>query len=404
MASEKQEVLYGGEIPLVSTKRCWPTPSELAFYKLMLFLFSAGDHRHPIVGTALLLISQTIYCSPLRGPKDTLSALALNQLLLEVTKTSKQLSEVTERSIEHDTEPSRLKMKYFPESLSLLTAIVGQLVAQLKGRSTLEGSYRTALSDVLTINRSGLRLNEFAFLKALKTDTKVPATVNYRQEQLKALQLEDADQDPSEQQQHLYAMTVVHLVCDQIQQLISLSLPLADVVLQPLVKPVRQLSACLKKAALSDSTLNDLVADLKTSLLQHVATQQQQKKTLILVESKAKEMKRLNPAFSVDYAWRAGSDSLQDKNSEKLMMKKLQKEVRREKRHVMKEVRRDAALLATEKQKRQQQLQQEERQKRLENRRFLEEMNRTLNNAVKSGAKLAGGGTRSVDMKGRRRR
>lgn len=106
----------------------------------------------------------------------------------------------------------------------------------------------------------------------------------------------------------------------------------------------------------------------------------------------------------MSYNWsKYAANGKSDAEKHKAEMKKLKKQITREKKGVARELRRDAIFLAEHRDKEKRQRQEELSAERRANFAFLQNQAATFNNAVKAGARIAGGGSGTLDMRGKRR-
>lgn len=342
---EEMIELYGTAEEQVSLAQCWPSVSTLAFMRLLFQLFPVTNFRHPITGSALLLIEKYLSSCPIRGHKDILAALALTELLTDVKNIS-QASTVAVDNI------------FFSGIWLTLEALFSQLVATKHVTRELRF---LRLGDIANAGSKGFlvvekfsklkKSNETTFLNKLRDFSICTISSNF----------------------------------------------LTDTLTNILEKGIENSSGHLDLATVQVKVYVNLLKAKKVKSLSALKTLSGIKTPLVLVDIKDTGIKIEKPAFSVEHFGK-------EKQTTKVVTKNLQKQVKKEKRNLLKDIRRDTALLAAKKREEENKRSGRQKRKLASNMRFIEEMNQNINNAVKSGERLAGGGTRNVDMKGRRRR
>ena len=115
---------------------------------------------------------------------------------------------------------------------------------------------------------------------------------------------------------------------------------------------------------------------------------------------KPEPVKAIAPLFTEDYKWSKDST---DPDKERTEMKKLKRKVQRERKGAARELRKDGAYLAQVRDTNRQEKLDDMRSQRKRNMASLDDESALYNAAVRFGAEIKGGGTASIDRKGKRK-
>lgn len=352
------EFLYGADSVKITSAACWPTTAEIAFLKLLFLIFPVSDHRHNISGSAILLISKYLLKCPFRGPRDVCVSLSLCALIVEAMELLKR-------------QKIHYNACFIPEVLLLLEAALGQV--SLGSQTKLSQLTRRQTPIKLADLHNASSGNEFTLpFKNILQKRKLQESQN----------ILDLLREPfiSQNISRVCPSTFDRYLSEICISLLKFDFPHKNLFTD---KVSKYLSRLKRRARYKDAYA--FAKNLQTD------------KQTLLLDIKDSGINVLKPRFSVEHYGR-------EKMTPRVAMKKLQQQVKKEKKNLLKEIRRDSALLANSKERTRMKQLKREKEKLKQNMQFLEDMNRNINNAVKSGERLAGGGTRNIDMKGRRRR
>eukprot|EP00511_Aplanochytrium_stocchinoi_P007061 CAMPEP_0204835578 /NCGR_PEP_ID=MMETSP1346-20131115/22984_1 /ASSEMBLY_ACC=CAM_ASM_000771 /TAXON_ID=215587 /ORGANISM="Aplanochytrium stocchinoi, Strain GSBS06" /LENGTH=521 /DNA_ID=CAMNT_0051969703 /DNA_START=179 /DNA_END=1744 /DNA_ORIENTATION=+ len=428
--------IYGDVDSFVSNMRCWPTPGDFAFLRALSIVFPVTDFRHTVVSPAKLLLGEYISSCPIRGHRDLVACLFTIQLLLEFTAEAKRIA---------------------PEVIVALEAVIGQALMELNKKITStkeiadDGGH--TCFEILSFNKRKIKLPQFEWFRLGVTSVAYQLRVNSDPNTTKTLAKEnkssedeevigDSDSLDNEEEEEAElvlplsmlkydeevnepTLNLCHLLINAIVRLIDQAFTgmgdtvAVDGLFGDLNNSLSLLSSVLpvsdnkgyvgRRRKQSDSMslkadMNNLAENIylvKSQVASRLKSSLRKRKPLRLYDDTPKPIKTYTPDFNDFYTWSKYGD---EPDKRKVEMKKLKKQLNREKKGAARELRKDAIFISEQKDKEKLARAKELRAERLANRQWLEAQSQNLNAAIRDGAKLSGGGTRDVNMKGRRRR
>mmetsp|Transcript_1110 Transcript_1110/g.1853 ORF Transcript_1110/g.1853 Transcript_1110/m.1853 type:complete len:376 (+) Transcript_1110:61-1188(+) len=369
MEQEKEELeeeleLFGGGVR-ASDCRCWPSAGDLAFFRIVEAVFPVTDFRHPVVSPSQLLLGQYLAQCPIRGPRDVVACLCTAQLLVDFCRGAERLPGEAFLSVD------ALLNQAFPAKKSTSS--------NLDEAEKLDLAKRRVCPQMIKAGRCGVRSEHLDWLRKAKISKEAQPL------SLTALRY---DEDDTEDVSHVDNGVIVQSLLSLAQQLGHMAAisPVGDSLLQGI-------DAALQRAKGEEAkTISDVVSrDVK-----HVKAS---RKPMRLLDVQARAIKSIRPLFNENYKWTKDGH---DPDRARAELKKLKRQAHRERKGVARELRKDAQFLAEQRETENQSRVSALRAERQRN--FAELTNQAgeMNKAVREfGA--TGGGSRNVDMRGRRR-
>ena len=353
-----------------SDMRCWPSPGELAFFRLISRVFPTTDFRHPIVSATQLLLGQYLSQCPLRGSRDIVACVATAELLLTFTQGASRLA---------------------PEAVVALEAVVGQASLKPTRKDVERDAFVKAklLVPAEVVSEPSTPQACFGWLRrglaAFNGDLASSPT------SLHSLLAYDAP-SPEPKDCAQIADAVLQL-CSRCAASMG-DTEAFDAILGSMQK--RVVSFCNRYESQRASAV-------RSCLNKALSRGSSKRRPLQLQESKTNAIVGMQPLMIAPdrYQW---SKDKGDPNRERAEAKKLKRQIARERKAVVRELRKDGQFISEQRDKEKADKAAKRKAEHKANLRFMEEMAATVNQAVKAGAEIRGGGANGVNMRGRRRR